>query len=187
MTSRNICLLGMMGSGKSTVSRELGARLGRRVVDTDREIERWAGRDVAAVFADEGEEGFRAREHEVVSQVARLHDLVVALGGGAVLRDDNVDALRLSGVLVHLDPPLDTLVERLGDEAATRPLLPDGPDRIRERVASLVAERADRYAAVRDVRFDGIGPPDAVASQILDWAMAMGDVLTPSEHEQVMT
>jgi shikimate kinase len=109
---------------------------------------------------------------------------VISLGGGTVLRDDNVASLLLTGVLLHLDAPPPVLVERLHVGADDRPLLAgDAAQRIRE----THAERAPRYASVADATFDASQPPDDVAQAILEWAMAQGDVLTPSEHEQVMT
>ena len=184
MMSRNVCLFGMMGSGKTTVAWILGQRFGRRVVDTDDEIRRWTGRSIPELFAEQGEAGFRDLERQVVEELAKLHDLVVALGGGAVLRDDNLASLALTGVLVHLDAPVEVLTERLhADAAADRPLLAGD---VRERLASTSAARAERYADVADVTVDAARAPDEVAEEILAWAMAQGDVLTPSEHEQVM-
>jgi shikimate kinase len=119
--SRSICLSGMMGAGKTTVAEVLGRRLGRSVVDTDREIERWTGRSVAEIFAEGGEAAFRDLERQVVVEVARVPDLVVALGGGTVLRDDTVADLLLSGVIVHLDVPVDVLAERLAPTARAPP------------------------------------------------------------------
>lgn len=181
--SRNLCLFGMMGTGKTTVARILGQRLGRRVADTDDEIRRWTGRSIPELFAEHGEDGFRDLERQVVEELAKLHDVVVALGGGTVLRDDNVASLALTGVLVHLDAPVDVLAERLADEAADRPLLAGD---VTERLASTAAARVDRYARVADVTIDATAGAGDVAEAILAWAMQQGDVLTPSEHEQVM-
>jgi shikimate kinase len=186
MISRNICLIGMMGAGKSTVADALGHRLGRRVVDTDTEIERWTGREIPRLFAEEGEAGFRELEHRVVVELARLHDLVVALGGGAVQRDDNVEALRFTGVLVHLDVPVAQLAARLDRAHDLRPLLPSDPEERSARIETLHAQRSPRYAEVRDVVVDASGSVDTTVTAIVDWAMSSGDVLTPSEHEQVM-
>lgn len=190
--SRNICLAGMMGSGKSTVARHIAARLGRRAVDTDHEIVRWRGQDVPTLFAVHGEEGFRDLETTVVGRLADCQDLVIALGGGAILRDENVEALRLSSVIVLLDVPVDELVRRVAGEAGGRPLL-TGPspsashsDEVGDRLERTHRARAGRYADAADVVIDGVGTVDEVAERIVDWACAQGDVLTPSEHEQVM-
>jgi shikimate kinase len=182
--SRNLCLVGMMGAGKTTVARELGRRLARRVVDTDDELRAWTQRSIPELFAEHGEEGFRELERQVIEELAKLNDLVISLGGGAVLRDDNVASLMLSGVLVHLDADPDLLVDRLRNEQADRPLLAGD---LEERVRTTHAARVDRYRKVADLTVDASDDPEAVAEAIITWAMEQGDVLTPSEHEQVMT
>lgn len=185
--SRSIALYGMMGAGKSTVARRLGERLARRVADTDEELRRWTGRPIPELFATHGEVGFRDLERQVVEELTRFQDLVLALGGGTVLRDDNVASLLLTGVLVRLDAPEDVLVARLtaGQEAAGRPLL-DGGD-VAGSVRGTLAARSARYAEVADVTLDADRPVDDIVDELLGWCMDQGDVLTPSEHEQVMT
>ncbi len=187
--SRSLCLSGMMGAGKTTVAEVLGRRLGRAVVDTDREIERWTGRTVAQIFAEGGEEAFRALERQVVVEVARVPDLIIALGGGTVLRDDTVADLLLSGVIVHLDVPVGVLADRLAPQRDQRPLLQPGPDAppLHGVVGAVLAARRTRYADVADLVVDGARPPEDIAEDIIAWTMEAGDVLTPSEYEQVMT
>ncbi len=188
MMSRNLCLAGMMGAGKTTVAQILGQRLGRRVVDSDHEIERWTGQTVAALFASVGEAGFRDLERTVVAELARPADLVISLGGGTIISDENVAALRLTGVIVHLDAPVEILARRLEAAGDSRPLLNGVGDlAVEARLRALSEERAARYGQVCDVVVDAVASPDEVASEILAWAMAQGDILTPSEHEQVMT
>jgi shikimate kinase len=158
MMSRNLCLIGMMGSGKSTVAAVLGQRLGRRVVDTDEEIRRWTGSSIPELFAAHGEAGFRDLERQVVEQLAMLH---------------------------HLDVPPEVIVQRLRAEGGDdRPLLAGD---LEGQVHATHAARVERYRSVADVSVDASGTPDDVAAQIVAWAMEQGDVLTPSEHEQVMT
>lgn len=183
--SANIALYGMMGAGKSTVSRHLADRLGRRAVDTDDEIVRWRQKPIALIFADEGEPAFRSYESEVIRQLSAHTDLVLALGGGAVLSDDNVADLSLTGVLVELRATADTLAARLATEADDRPLLA-GNDDLRQRIDEMIAERASRYADVADLTVDADQDPDAVVEQILTWLREHPDVLTPSEFEAVM-
>jgi shikimate kinase len=186
--SRSICLSGMMGAGKTTVAAVLGRRLGRSVVDTDREIERWTGRTVAELFAEGGEAVFRDLERRVVVEVARMPDLVIALGGGTVLRDDTVADLLLSGVIVHLEVPAEELARRLAPVRAGRPLLAGAAgEPLHEVVEGILAARRRRYAEVSDLVVDGAQSAEEVADEVLAWALESGDVLTPSEHEQVMT
>ncbi len=187
--SRTICLSGMMGSGKSTVAAVLARRLGRAVVDTDREIERWSGRRIAELFAEHGEEGFRELERRVVVEIARVADVVVSLGGGTVLRDDTVADLLLSGVIVHLEVPTEVLAARLSRSQGQRPLLAAASEGagLHEVVDGILANRRARYEEVSDLTVDGARDVDRVVDDIVAWAMTAGDVLTPSEYEQVMT
>ena len=182
--SRNLCLTGMMGAGKTTVAHVLGQRLGRRVVDTDDELRRWTGRSIPELFADHGEPGFRDLERQVVEELASFHDLIVSLGGGAVLRDANVASLLLTGVLIHLDAPVEVLLDRLRDASDDRPLLAGD---VEVQLRATYDARIDRYRGVADLTVDAAAPADEVAQAIITWAMNQGDVLTPSEHEQVMT
>lgn len=182
--SRSIGLIGMMGSGKTTVARLLGARLGRGVIDTDAEIVRWRDRRIPAIFAEEGEAAFRAYEARVIEELATLDDVVISLGGGAPLTDGNVAHFLLTGVLVYLAVPPEELVRRLVDEDGGRPLLDveDPAARIRE----LHAERDPRYREVADAVVDGDDAPADVTDEILDWLRESKDVLTPGEFERIM-
>jgi shikimate kinase len=181
--SRNVCLVGMMGVGKTTVAGIVGDRLGRRVADTDEEIRTWTKASIPELFEAKGEAGFRELERQVVEELATFHDLVLSLGGGAVLRDDNVASLLLSGVIIHLDVPPEELVRRLGG-GQDRPLLAGD---LEAQVHATHAARDARYRAVADITIDASAAAADVAEQIIAWALAQGDVLTPSEHEQVMT
>jgi shikimate kinase len=114
-----VALAGMMGSGKSTVARELSRLLGRRLVDTDVEVERRARLPVAAIFAGRGEPFFRALEREVVRGLAG--PLVVALGGGAFCDPGNAEHLVRVGRVVFLDVSPAEALRRIG-EGGGRPL-----------------------------------------------------------------
>jgi shikimate kinase len=183
--SANIALYGMMGAGKSTVAQRLADRLGRRAVDTDDEIVRWRDTSIPLIFAAEGEQAFRSYESTVIRELAVHTDLVLALGGGAVLSDDNVADLALTSVLVELRATADTLAARLAHETDERPLLA-GNDDLRASIDQMIAERSDRYAQVADLTVDADQAPDDVVEQILDWAREHPDILTPSEFEVVM-
>jgi shikimate kinase len=118
-SAETLALTGMMGSGKSTVARELARLLGRRLVDTDAEVERRAGRSVAEIFAERGEPAFRALEREVVRGLAG--PVVVALGGGAFCDAGNAGHLLAVGRVVFLDVSAAEAARRIGG-GGERPL-----------------------------------------------------------------
>ena len=143
-----IWLVGMMGAGKTAVGRALAARLGRRFVDTDREIERAAGMSIAALFDREGEPAFRAREAQAIEKVAGS-PVVAALGGGAIAQSGAARRLAATGTVVYLRARPETLVDRLAD-AGDRPLLDglDRPERL-ARLRELLEKREAAYATAR--------------------------------------
>jgi shikimate kinase len=161
-----VILTGFMGAGKTEVGRRLAHVLGWRFVDTDAVIEAVAGRSVAAIFAAEGEAGFRAREREAVTDACRLAETVIAVGGGALVDPDNRRALLAAGPVVCLRATPREILRRLG-EARDRPLLNgDGiaseADRL-ARIETLLAAREPIYAlATQAVDTDGCTPDEVV-------------------------
>ncbi len=133
-----------MGAGKSSVGRELAARLGRSFVDTDSQVEEAAGMAVSELFEREGEAGFRARERAAIEAVAG-RVAVVSLGGGAVAQPGVGERLASTGTVVYLRARPETLLRRVG-EGGERPLLAnlDAAGRL-ERIRSLLAERGPLY------------------------------------------
>lgn len=122
----NIFLCGLSGSGKSTVARLLASVQGGEAVDTDALIVSEAGMTIAEIFAREGEAGFREREARAVLEACARSGAVVALGGGALERDDSLELVLSAGVLVFLDADDDVLASRLRSEGnEIRPLLAD--------------------------------------------------------------
>lgn len=143
----NLYLIGMMGAGKSTLGTAMAAQLGYRFFDTDTLIEQVAGQSIPEIFAASGESEFRALESKVLSQLSPYTRLVVATGGGIVLRSENWGHLR-NGVIVWLDVALAELQQRLqGDQQ--RPLLQreDWP----QHLAELLEQRHKLYAQA-DIR-----------------------------------
>lgn len=139
---QNLVLTGFMGTGKTTVGRVLAERLSRPLVDTDEELERRQGRDIPSIFAEEGEAVFRRMEHEVILWASALKGHVITVGGGAVLREDNREALAQNGLLICLRASPETILERISADS-NRPLLA-GRDRL-ESIQSLLAERGSLY------------------------------------------
>ena len=161
----NLYLVGMMGSGKSSVGRHLAEGLNYRFIDADTSLEQVAGRSIPEIFASEGESGFRALESAVLNQIASWHSLVVATGGGVVTQPANWGELH-QGVVVWLDAPDAILLQRLEADPTPRPLM-EAEDRA-ERLAALLAERRPLYAQA-DLRILQDGrPPEQVAEQILE-------------------
>lgn len=161
----NLVLVGFMGAGKTTVGRLVAERLGLAFVDVDAELERRAGRSIAAIFAADGEAGFRAREAELIAEVARGVGQLIAAGGGALLRPESRAALEAGGVLVCLRARAEEIARRLG-EAAERPLLAADPSG--ERVAALLAERQALYDTVR-LQVETTGrTPAQVADEVVE-------------------
>lgn len=158
----NVTLAGYMGSGKTTVGRLLAERLGWTFVDTDALIEARAGRSIPRLFAEEGEEGFRALEAQVIREVARGDRQVIATGGGAAVDPANRLALALAGPLVLLEASPETLWARVS--GSDRPLASD-PD------AFLARYRARRPAYDRiPFRVSAKGRPERIADRIA-WAL----------------
>ena len=106
---RNIVLIGMPGSGKSTVAKSLGRITGKPVVDMDKEIERREGVSIPEIFATRGEAAFRDIETQVAMDLGKERGQIIATGGGAVLRPENVAALRQNALVIHLNRPVDKL------------------------------------------------------------------------------
>lgn len=110
--SRNVFLVGMPGVGKSTVGRLLAGALGREFIDSDEEIVRRNGVEIAMIFEIEGEAGFREREAAVINLLTLRSPIVLATGGGAILREDSRRILRERGLVVYLRASLDMLEAR---------------------------------------------------------------------------
>ena len=154
-------LIGFMGAGKSAVGRALAERLGFRLYDTDAIVEESAGRTIADLWDAEGEEGFRAREHDAVLLACAGSGRVIACGGGAVLEIRNYGILKGAGTVVYLRAPAEVLRARLGI-ALDRPLLRD-PGRFDR----LLAERRPANESAADLIVDtDERTPDEVAADI---------------------
>ncbi len=150
----NVFLVGPMGSGKSAVGRQLARRLGLAFVDSDDEIVARTGVDVAYIFEREGEAGFRAREAEVIDELTRRDNVLVATGGGAVLDPATRARLRDRGRVVYLRTSVDQQLSRTRRND-TRPLL-NTPDP-RGTLVRLMADRAPLYAEVAEITVDTDG------------------------------
>jgi shikimate kinase len=150
----NIFLVGMPGAGKTTVGRQLARRLQRNFIDADHEIEARTGVRIPLIFDIEGELGFRDREAKVIAEFATRKDLVVATGGGAVLRPENRAAMRQGGTVIYLNATPELLYERTKLDP-NRPLLQvEDP---RRKLDELFAQRDPLYRDVADIVVNSLG------------------------------
>ena len=147
----NIVLCGMMGSGKSTIGRVIAKNINSTFCDTDEVIEKKHGK-ISDIFAHHGESYFRELESETVKEISLLDGLVIATGGGLVLRSENVTLLKEKGKIVFLRARLETLEKRLQADT-TRPLL-QAEDGLRSRLDNLLTARTPIYERVADYTVD---------------------------------
>jgi shikimate kinase len=155
-----VYLVGMPGSGKSTVGPELAGRLGVPFIELDAEIQGTAGRSVPEIFAEEGEAGFRAREAAALVDAAQRDPSVVSCGGGVVLEPANRVTLRATGEVVFLSVPLEVLAARV-PPAADRPLIQHEGD-----LERLFRAREPLYREFAAHVVDGSGSVAEVAAAI---------------------
>lgn len=181
-----IYLTGFMASGKSTVGPEVADRFGLTFVDLDRQIEAEAGRSIPSIFAEEGEAAFREHEATALQQTAEDEDLVVALGGGALVDEANRTFAKEHGWVVYLKVTPSTVVERVGGDADERPLLQDedgvplSPAGMRSRVEDMLSDRAPTYADAH-VTVDATPPVADVVDAVVAAVKACEDTFTPPE------
>ena len=162
-----LVLVGMMGSGKTTVGRQLAARLGWSFLDSDAQVEESTGASVVELFAERGEAAFRAEESRVLAEaLATTNPTVVSAAGGVVLAADNRRLLADRGIVVWLRAAPATLAARVGSGTG-RPLLEDDPA---ARLAELDAVRRPLYEEVADVVVD---VDDLDASRVTDRILAL--------------
>lgn len=162
---RSIVLIGMMGVGKSSIGRRLGARLSIPFIDADAEIEKAAGMSVADIFARHGEAAFRSGESRVIARLLDSGPQVLATGGGAVMNPETRALIKEKGVSVWLSAELDLLMRRISKRKAERPMLQtsDPAATLRE----LLAEREPLYAQADLTVQSREVPHDAVVAEIV--------------------
>ena len=152
--NNNIYLVGMPGAGKTTVGRQLAKRMQRSFVDADHEIESRTGVRIPLIFDIEGEQGFRDRESKVIKELASEDNLVIATGGGAVLRPENRAALKQGGTVIYLHVAPRLLFERTRLDP-NRPLLQVADPM--QKIEELFAQRDPLYREVADIVINSTG------------------------------
>lgn len=140
---RNVVLIGFMGTGKTSTGKLLANRLGYFFIDTDNKIEIDNKISINDMFAQYGEKYFRDKETETICKVAEYHNAVISTGGGVVLNEDNMIALRKKGIVITLTASVNVILERTGRRKNTRPLLEE-EDR-RQIIVDLLETRQALY------------------------------------------
>ncbi len=162
---KNIVLIGFMGTGKSSIGIRLAQKLKMEFVDMDREIESVIGISIAEIFKRYGELRFRSEELLIARKVGMREDTVIATGGGTVLVDENINALRENGILICLDASPIDIFNRVNRKKGTRPLLKKNVSV--EDIEGLLQEREEFYACA-DVRVNTSAKNmDTVINEIL--------------------
>jgi shikimate kinase len=141
----NIILIGFMGAGKTTVGKALAARLQRDFVDMDVALETRAGKPIPRIFAEDGEPAFRRMERDLVVELSRQGNLVIAAGGGIVLNPDNIRDFSATGRVICLKAAADEILRRVS-ACSHRPLLEQGDKA--ERIRNLLQQRQHFYDAI---------------------------------------
>jgi shikimate kinase len=173
----SIFLVGLMGAGKTTVGRALAQRTGLQFVDSDHEIERREGCSIAEIFARDGEAGFRDIEAAVIDELTRRHGIVLATGGGAVLREASRRALHGRGSVVYLRASPDELAHRTRHDR-NRPLLQTADPRARLR--ELFRQRDPLYREAAHFVIDTGRPSASLLTQLVLTQLELGGVLDPA-------
>jgi len=153
---KNIVLVGMPSSGKSTLAAALGERLGRSVYEADALIAQEAGMDIPAIFAQYGEEHFRALETEILSRLGKLSGAILSTGGGCVTREENYDLLHQNGSIIWLQRSIDKL------DKTGRPIS------LKNNLNELYQKREPMYRRFADAAVDNNGSVAATVEQILE-------------------
>jgi shikimate kinase len=158
----SIALIGFMGTGKTVVGRLLAEKLGKSFIELDAEIEKKAGKPVAAIFHEDGEASFRKMEAQITLDISTQRNTVVACGGGIVLDKANVFRLKQEYVIVCLSAAPADILSRISAEADKRPLL-DVADK-GKKIGELLAARRPLYEQAAEITIEtsGIGPPGVV-------------------------
>jgi len=166
---KNIVLTGFMGAGKTTIGRALAKKLQMRLVDIDEEIEKEQKMSINDIFSRHGEPHFRDIETAMIQELSRDKNIIISTGGGAVLRDENMEALKENGIIFCLNATAETILERTGRNQ-DRPLLKvENP---KEKITELLAYRRPFYErAGIMIETDGKTPLEVVQEimEIVKW------------------
>lgn len=164
----NIYLCGFMGCGKSTVGKILAKTLSMEFTDMDIAIEDFYKMTIPEIFKAYGEKGFRERETEICRLLSEKDSLIVACGGGAVLRKENVDIIKKNGTIVFLRVPEDNLIKRLRSDPTPRPVIENKSD---EEILAIYRQRLSKYLDASEIIVDCCEKPEENADRIVNSVM----------------
>ncbi|KAF3977808.1 MAG: shikimate kinase AroK [Methylococcales symbiont of Iophon sp. n. MRB-2018] len=150
-SAENIYLIGLMGAGKTTIGRQLAKSLQLPFYDSDKAIEEQTGVDIATIFEYEGEKGFRTREQKMINELTQLSGIVLATGGGAILKESNRQVLKNNGFIVYLQCSVDKILQRTKRDRQRPLLCTDDP---RKTIETLFAERECFYLSCSDFQIE---------------------------------
>jgi shikimate kinase len=148
MPRNNLYLVGFMGTGKTTIGRELAKVMGRKFLDTDHVLEERFGKSVNEIFAEDGEAAFRKAERELSIELSQTENKVIGTGGGTIMDPVSLAAFQKSGLLLRLYTRQTSLIGRL-KRTSKRPLLAGGtPEEVEAKIKKLLAEREEVYGLI---------------------------------------
>ena len=156
----NIVLTGIMGCGKTTIGKIVSEKLNMRFIDIDEYIEQMHGK-ISEIFL-KGEDYFRNIEHNSVLDISKMHNVVIATGGGVVKRQDNINALKENGIIFFVDRPLDNILEDI--DISERPLLKNG----KKEIIKIFNERYPLYKRTCDIHIVNTTTLNDAASSIIE-------------------
>ncbi|MDR0327323.1 MAG: shikimate kinase [Planctomycetaceae bacterium] len=165
---QTLILIGYRGTGKTTVARKLAERLGIPMFDSDVEIERWSGKSIAEIFAQDGEPAFRDMEESVIAAILApdKREFVLATGGGAVLRSQTRERLRQSGRVIWLTATPETILRRISADAASKTMRPNLTSLpMREEIVAGLEQRIPLYA---ETALETIDTDSQTATEIVE-------------------
>lgn len=160
-----ISLIGYRATGKTTLGRKLAKRLGYRFKDSDQEVERLAGKTIARIFSQEGETHFRDLEEKVIAKFCREDDVVLATGGGAILRESTRQRLAEAGAVVWLTASPETIFKRMKGDSRNEETRPDlTPLGGLEEILQVLTNRAPIYSSLANFTLctENASPDDLV-------------------------
>lgn len=158
---KNIVLIGIMGCGKTTISKMLATKLNRPVIDIDEYIVTKYNQTIPEMFAI-SEAYFRDRETASCKDIAKLDGHIVSTGGGVILRPENMSALKENGIVIYIDRPIENILTDV--QVATRPLLKEGPQKLYE----LDKQRHQLYLDACDYHITNDGTLENIINQIIE-------------------